>query len=471
MKDYKEIDLRIGLELHKQLETNKLFCKCPSIIDNLPPEFEIRRKLRSTLGESGEKDIAALYEESKDMEFIYQYSNEYACLTCLDEEPPYELNGEALDIALEIALLLKARVTSVVLTMRKVILDGSNVASFQRSALIATDGMVDTSRGAVRIQTILLEEDSARKIRNDKKTVTYQLDRLGCPLVEISTAPDIKDPDHAKETAELLGMILKSTGRTKSGIGTIRQDINISIKNGSKVELKGFQDIKQMPKVIDTEIDRQLDIIKSNKIIGEVRKVNLDGTTSFLRPMPGKARLYPETDVPSTYIDRDKLKKIVLPELISEKILKLEKKFNLRKNVAQEVLESNIDLDKLSKKYKNLEPKVIVDVILEVPKEVKARFNIEPKIKDEFFNEVLENLDNGKISKDGIVDVLAAHSKGEKVDFNSFKKVSDKELEIEIKKIINDNKELNANAIMGILMKKYRGKVDGKKLFEIINKK
>ena len=147
---------------------------------------------------------------------------------------------------------------------------------------------------------------------------------------------------------------------------------------------------------------------------------------------------------------------------------KLEKKFNLRKAVTQEVLENNIDLETLSKKYKNLEPKLIADVLLEIPKEVKARFNLKPK--DEFLEKVLENLNLGKISKDAIIDILVAHCKNEEIDFNSFKKVSDKDIENEIKKIISDNKELNTNAVMGVIMKKYRGKVDGKKIFEIINK-
>ncbi|MBI2106748.1 Glu-tRNA(Gln) amidotransferase subunit GatE [Candidatus Woesearchaeota archaeon] len=469
MLDYKKLNFQCGIEIHKQLESHKLFCKCPTVIDNSTPNLKIRRRLKSVAGEIGEKDIAMLYEESKNKEFVYEFSNDYACLTCLDEEPPQNINQEALDIALEISLLLNAKVVPMIIIMRKVILDGSNVASFQRSALIAEDGEINTSKGKIKIPTILLEEDSARKVGEDKDSVIYRLDRLGFPLVEISTAPDIKDGEHAKEVATLIGMTLRSTGRTKRGIGTIRQDINLSINKGARVELKGFQDLKNMPSVIDNEIKRQLSLInKGEKVKEEVRKVNFDNTTSFLRPMPGASRMYPETDVSPIKIDSSIFKGIVLPELISEKISKLEKKFNLRKTVAQEVLENNIELENLSKRYKNLEPKLIADVLLEIPKEVKARFNLKPKY--EFLEKALENLNNGKISKDAIVDILVAHCKNEEVDFNSFKKVSDKEIEIEIKKIINDNKELNANAVMGIIMKKYRGKVDGKKIFEIIKK-
>ena len=466
--DYKSLGFKCGLEVHQQLETKKLFCDCPSLVNDInKPDLIVKRRLRASMGELGKIDEAAKFEQSKNKEFIYEACSTSSCLVELDEEPIKPINYEALDLALEVASLLNAKIVDEIHVMRKVVSDGSNVSGFQRTMLVAIDGYIETTKGKVGIATICLEEEAAKRIKEDETSVTYRLDRLGVPLLEIATKPEIIDNEHAKEVASIIGMILRSTAKVKRGIGSIRQDINLSIRNHSRIELKGFQDLRNIPVVVEKEIERQL---KDKPLKSEVRKVNVDNSTTFLRPMPGADRMYVETDHPPILISKDKLRRIVLPELISEKISKIEKKFNLRKNVAQEVLENNIDLENLSNKYKNLEPKLIADVILEMPKEIKTRFNIEPKIKTEFLNKVLENLNNDKIPKDAVVDVLAAYCKGETIDFSSFKKVSDKDIEIEIKKVINENKELNANAIMGIIMKKYRGKVEGKKIFGLIKK-
>ena len=466
--DYKSLGFKCGLEVHQQLETKKLFCDCPSLVNDInKPDLIVKRRLRASMGELGKIDEAAKFEQSKNKEFIYESCSTSSCLVELDEEPIKPINYEALDLALEVALLLNAKIVDEIHVMRKVVSDGSNVSGFQRTMLVAIDGYIETTKGKVGIATICLEEEAAKRIKEDETSVTYRLDRLGVPLLEIATKPEIIDNEHAKEVASIIGMILRSTAKVKRGIGSIRQDINLSIRNHSRIELKGSQDLRNIPVVVEKEIERQL---KDKPLKSEVRKVNVDNSTTFLRPMPGADRMYVETDHPPILISKDKLRRIVLPELISEKISKIEKKFNLRKNVAQEVLENNIDLENLSNKYKKLEPKLIADVILEMPKEIKTRFNIEPKIKTEFLNKVLENLNNDKIPKDAVVDVLAAYCKGETIDFSSFKKVSDKDIEIEIKKVINENKELNANAIMGIIMKKYRGKVEGKKIFGLIKK-
>jgi glutamyl-tRNA(Gln) amidotransferase subunit E len=301
MLDYKKLNFKCGLELHVQLESPKLFCRCPTLIDNDKPDLIIKRKLRAVAGLAGEKDIAALFEEQRNRTFHYEYSNRYACLIDLDSEPPISINQKSLNTALEISLLLNAKIEPKIVVQRKIVVDGSNPGGFQRTTLIATDGKVKTSKGIVRIPTILLEEDAARKIEDKGSEVIYRLDRLGFPLIEVGTSPDIKDPDHAKETAETLGMILKSTGKIKKGIGTIRQDVNLSIKGKPRVELKGFQDLKSIPKVIEKEIERQL---KLKRIKPEVRMVKKDFSTTFLRPLPGEARMYIETDVLETKLTK-----------------------------------------------------------------------------------------------------------------------------------------------------------------------
>src|SRR3989344_477864 len=236
--DYDKLGFRCGLEIHQQLDTNKLFCNCPSIVRDENPDILIKRRLRAVAGETGKIDIAAKYELEKNKEFIYEACSTSTCLVELDEEPPHPINQEALDITLQIALLLKAKIVDEVQMMRKTVIDGSNVSGFQRTALVATDGYIETSLGKVRIPIICLEEEAAKKISETKDSVTYRLDRLGIPLVEIGTEADIKNPEHAKETASLLGMILRSTGKVKRGLGTIRQDVNISIREGARTEIK-----------------------------------------------------------------------------------------------------------------------------------------------------------------------------------------------------------------------------------------
>ncbi|HDQ59578.1 MAG TPA: Glu-tRNA(Gln) amidotransferase subunit GatE, partial [Candidatus Woesearchaeota archaeon] len=262
--DYKKIGLKIGLELHEQLDTHKLFCKCPSILRDKIPDFEVRRKLKAVTGETGQKDIAAKSEELKDKLFIYEGYNDTTCLVELDDEPPHFINMEAMYIALQIAGLLHMKPFDEIQVMRKTVVDGSNTSGFQRTALVAENGFINKN-GKIRVSSIALEEDAARRIENSGNEVRYRLDRLGIPLVELTTEADIHDPDQAKEAAEYLGLLMRMTCKVKRGIGTIRQDVNVSIKGGNRVEIKGFQALSEMPSLIRNEIERQQNLIQIGK--------------------------------------------------------------------------------------------------------------------------------------------------------------------------------------------------------------
>lgn len=473
MINYQDLGFKCGIEIHQQLETHKLFCKCPSLVnDNNPEMLVIKRKLRAVAGETGRIDKAAEHEMTKGKNFIYQSKPTSSCLVELDEEPPHEVNKEALMTALEIALILKATIVDEIQFMRKTVIDGSNTSGFQRTALIARDGYIETSKGKVRIPIICLEEEAAKKIEETNDSVTYSLDRLGVALVEIGTAADIKNPEHAKETAEKLGMILRSSGEVKRGLGTIRQDVNISIKDGARTEIKGFQDLKSIPKVIDYEVNRQLKLIKEGKKINEeVRKAEPDLTTTFLRPMPGAARMYPETDIPTIKITKNLLEKIKLPELLDEKALRFEKEFSLNSYLARDVIEQEEFFIDLVSKFRSIQPSFIAQVIIEVPKEIKKRFNLDTtKLKESDFLEVLEKLNKNEISKDAVLEILVQKLEGKKIDYSKYKTISNEEIKHEIKEIIKNNKGASLNALMGIVMTKYRGKVDGKELMEILKK-
>ncbi|MGK0232661.1 MAG: glutamyl-tRNA(Gln) amidotransferase subunit E [Patescibacteria group bacterium] len=258
--EHTKLGLKAGLEIHQQLDTHKLFCSCPSILRNDEFDFEVERVLNPVVGETGVVDVAAAYEAMKAKRFTYRVFDTN-CLVELDEEPPHNLNPEALEIGLEISLLLNAEIFPVSQIMRKTVIDGSNTSGFQRTVLIAHDGYIETSEGKVRIETIAIEEDSGRKVSDSHGKRVYSLDRLGIPLVEITTAPDLGSPEQIKEAALQIGEILRAC-RVRRGIGTIRQDVNISIAGGNRVEIKGFQDAKIMLPTVDNEMIRQKNLLE-----------------------------------------------------------------------------------------------------------------------------------------------------------------------------------------------------------------
>ncbi len=464
--DYKKLGFKCGIELHQQLETHKLFCKCPSIVHDKNPDIFFERKLRAVAGETGKVDKAAAFEMSKGKTIKYEACSTSSCLVELDEEPPREVNEEALRIAFEIALLLNTKPVDSVQFMRKTVVDGSNVSGFQRTALIGTDGYVETSKGKVGIWGVFLEEEAAKKVKTENNITTYRLDRLGVPLVEIATAPDIKDAEHAKETANLIGMILRSTGKVKRGIGTVRQDVNVSIKGKSRVEIKGFQEVRIMPTTIENEVKRQIKLKESKP---EVRGFNIDGTTKFLRPMPGGARMYPETDVPTTPITKSFLKSIKLPELISKRVLKLEKKYNLPTPIAKDIISEGIKLDPFIDEFPKLEPKFLANVLINYPREIKSRFKLKTdKLTYHDFRKVFTFLSERKISKEAVLDLLVGAAQGKPMDPSKFETVCNNDLKKELKKIVDANPGVPIGGLMGDAMKKFRGKVDGKKIMAIL---
>ncbi|ENN96535.1 glutamyl-tRNA(Gln) amidotransferase subunit E [Methanocaldococcus villosus KIN24-T80] len=613
--DYNEIGLKVGLEIHQQLNTErKLFCHCPTELTN-EVKGEVERILRATLSELGEIDRAALLEMRKGKKFIYQYNNS-SCLVELDEEPPHMPSEEALKIALQIAMLLNMKTVDVAYVMRKIVIDGSNPSGFQRTIFLAYDGYVETEDGKVRIESLCLEEDAARKVEERGDKVVYNLDRLGIPLVEISTAPDINSPKMARETAKRIGEILRMC-KVKRGIGTIRQDINISIKDGARVEIKGVSELYLIEKVVEYEVLRQLNLLKirdelkernaevieeiydvtdifkncnskiikralkdgkvkaivlkkfgglvgkeiqpgrrlgtefadrakviagvsgiihtdelpkygiteedvkrlreflkvdeddaivlvadkeekANKalqavierakeaLIGvpeETRKANEDGTTSYLRPLPGKARMYPETDIPPIFIKDIEVER---PELPEEKIERFKREYMLSDELAKKMVFSYyVDLfEELCKRFKNIKPTLIAKTLEESLKEIKREgYNIE-NIKKQHLYSLFDALSSGKLAKEGIIEVLKGFCEmpdkdiDEILEIKGLKGLSREEVEKIVEEIINENiniikekKDKALGYLMGRCMAKLRGKADGKMVNEILKEK
>ena len=267
--NYKELGLMMGLEIHQQLDSKtKLFCRCPNSLTDKKPERKIFRRLRPTQSELGEIDRAAYEESQRNLQFVYEAYDHHTCLVEADEEPPSPLNQEAVDISIILASLMNMKVVDEFHTMRKQVIDGSNTSGFQRTGILATDGYVETEYGDVTIETLGREEDAARRIGEQDGNIVFRLDSLGIPLAEITTSPDMHHPLQVKAVAYQLGQILRSTS-VKRGLGTIRQDLNISIKEGSRIEVKGVQDLDLMPTIVENEVQRQLNLIDISKQLQE----------------------------------------------------------------------------------------------------------------------------------------------------------------------------------------------------------
>jgi len=599
LMSFKDLGLKCGIEIHQQLEGKKLFCNCPTLIRDDKPDFTISRKLRATAGESGRVDVAALQEQLRGKNFVYQGYHDTTCLVETDSEPPHEVNPDALYTSLQFSQLVKAAVSPVVQFMRKTVVDGSNTSGFQRTGLIARKGEVETSEGKVRISNITLEEDSCKIVGETAEEKTYSLDRLGIPLIEIGTEPDIKSPQQCQETAKKIGMLLRSLPGVKRGLGTIRQDVNVSIKGGTRVEIKGAQDLRMLPLLVELEMKRQEELLKlktelknnklnklmiddltkllekseskivktilqkKGKILGmklsgfsgligrelqpnyrlgtefsgrakikagvggifhsdelpnygiteqevvmiktelkcarkdafilvcaeewrgkaaleavyeraeelyngvpsEVRKANANGTTSYLRPMPGAARMYPETDVPLII---PSVEKIELPELLEEKVKRFQKNFGLSKDLASFIIRSDkLSLfEELTEKYPKLKAAFIAETLTSTMLELKRKYEVNSeKLTADDLRNVFQYLEEDKIHKDIIIDVLIDMVKG-KFDLRKYATLGTEEIHKVIKEIIKKNPNAPFPALMGTCMKELAGKASGKFIAE-----
>ena len=473
------VEMKCGIEIHQQLNTGKLFCRCPSILRSNPPHFTIKRKLHVVAGESGAVDIAAKHEAGKEMTFVYECYKDNTCLVEMDEEPPHEMDKEALKIVIQIALLLNCEILPLTQIMRKTVIDGSNTSGFQRTALIARKGYIETASGRVGIDSICLEEDAARIIRSDEKENirVFRLDRLGIPLVEIATAPDIKTPEQAKEVALHIGEVLRASN-VKRGIGTIRQDVNVSAgvngKWGARIEIKGVQEPALIEQAIIKEIERQKEMIAEGKSTGEVRKANEDGSTNFLRPLPGAARMYPETDLPILRISREEINeaKKSLPKLKSEMRGELSRA-GLSPEFIKLIIENNklAELQELLRVYQN--PNLIAKLLVLWPSEVSSKTgkdisNIEKMLTLDVLETILFAVKMGKISESNARESLVKIISGEDVKKALvFEKAED--LEEKIMKIVKEKPGLTKQAYMGLIMKELRGRVSGKEVMDVLN--
>jgi len=476
MIGYEKIGFKCGIEIHNRLNTKtKLFCNCKPRFSTHKPIAIIKRKLRAVAGELGQIDVAAMYEFLRDRTFFYQCYPEETCTICIDEEPPRSINQEALEVALQIAKLLKAEIPDEIHIMRKTVIDGSNTCAFQRTAVVGLNGILETSLGKVRINNICLEEESAGIVEQKGNEIIYRLDRLGIPLIEIGTAADIKNPEHAKEVAEKLGMIIRSTGKSQRGIGVTREDINVSITGGARVEIKGVQELELIPQIIENEVKRQQDFIaKGKKPKKETRVAKQNGTTEFTRPLPGGERLYPETDTIPIIITKNILSKIKVPETWEQKAKRFSK--ILPKEMIEQVLRSEyLDLfEKFTKEYDSV---LIANTFISTIKDLRRRGLETETLTEEQFEDIFSSIKKKLISKEAIPNVLEIVCKEkipieQAIEKSGLKALTKEDLEKIVREIFerypNLVKEKKVSALIGEVMKIARGRIDGKIISKVV---
>jgi glutamyl-tRNA(Gln) amidotransferase subunit E len=624
--NYQKIGLKVGLEIHQQLDTaTKLFCQCKPELFKEQPEITFIRRLRPTQSELGQVDPAAYFEFQKGIKIQYEANRETSCLVEMDEEPPHPLNMEAVEIALTVALMLNAKPVDEIHVMRKTVIDGSNTTGFQRTCVTALNGQIKVGEKTIPIQHISLEEDAARIMGRENNTIRYRIDRLGIPLIEIATAPVINTPKEAGEVALAIGKILRATGKAKRGLGTIRQDLNISITNGALVEIKGVQELELLPLVIEYEVQRQLNLIKINqelhkkgiketeiteefynvtsvfkqtqcKVIRkaldkkqqvlavklpkfkdllkqelapnlrlgtemadrarfwgrvggifhtdelpaygitteevealkktvkaenddavvfvadtpenakdalkavverakeatkgvpeETRGANPDGTSRYMRPRPGAARMYPETDIPPTQITEDYIRKISaqLPELPEQKLERLMKEYRLNQKLAKQIMDSEYSqLFETIVTESKVSPTTVAAFLTETLKALKREGVEVDKVSDAQIREIFKNVSTGTLTKEAVQDVFVWLSKHEgessqkAISALGLETISEKELKALIDKIVEENEKLikergegSFGILMGVIMKNLRGKTDAAQVSKLLKEK
>ena len=636
------LNLKVGFEIHQQLATNsKLFCNC-RCEEAKEYDSSFVRKLRPTQSELGAYDPAAMFEFSKMHIVRYHSALGSSCLVEADEEPPHDVSREALEIALIFSLALRSKVMDEIHVMRKIVIDGSNTSGFQRTMLVASGGYLDVAGKRVGVQSICLEEDAAKLIGDEKGVRKFGLDRLGVPLVEIALEPVTGKPSEIMQVALTLGRLLRASKRVARGLGSIRQDINISVQNGAVVEVKGVQQLDQLVKIIEYEMYRQYGLIiisqklkeknidtkkigdiidvsdildnkSSSRIVkkileagehivaikvpgfagmlgyepyndirlgrelgklvkfydidgifhsdelpnygiteeevtavkqklqmndrdafvilggpndkvkfasdavirrlksaiegvpAETRAATPDGKTVFLRPRPGGARMYPETDILPIAISEPALASLAdkVPKHWDEILNSLAKKYNLNMKLASQIFDSDYltVFEDIASETK-IEPTFIAAKLTEDLTSLQRQGLDASLLTDQMIKDIFARLDRGSITKESVILIFEKLMKNEPtivkivneemnvaedtktkiinaaIDAIGASSISDEELSKGLDKIIDNNmaiiKEKGVNALstlMGRAMAEYRGKANGQKVNSMLKDK
>ncbi len=473
-----DVELKVGLEIHFQLETEKkLFCNCSACLKEKNPIKIVVRKLHPVQSELGEIDKAAQFEYLRNRVFYYEIFENECCLVELDEEPPHQPNEEAIKIALQISKLFNCKIPDEIHVMRKIVIDGSNTSGFQRTMIVGFDGYFEFKGRKIPITQVCLEEDAAAIDKEEDGKVYYKLNRLGIPLVEIDTGIlERFTPKEIEEIAYHIFLIASSTRKIRKTLGAIRQDVNVSIKGGNRVEIKGIQRLSMISKVIEKEVERQLSLIKEGKKVEkETRAAKEDGSTEFMRPLPGAERMYPETDIKPIKTEIY-LEKLEIPEPLTKIIERYKNEYKLTESLIESLLKSDYFFlfDEIMKNFK-IEGSIVANILTSVIKDLERKEKIEFKLEKEKFFEFFEALEKKKIFKEAAYDILKEMyfnkelSVDEIVEKLNLKPLSKEEiLKIieETRKEVKDEKKL-----INVIISKVRGRANIQEVIEILKAK
>ena len=266
--DWRGLGLRTGLEIHQQLLTErKLFCRCKAGLYSKAHDAEVLRHMRPTLSELGEYDGTALMEFKTKKEIVYLLNRETVCTYEMDDAPPFEIDDRAVDIAIEVALLLNLNLIGELHIARKQYLDGSIPTGFQRTTILGINGSIPYKDRRIGIRQLGLEEDACREVENIGHRITFRTDRLGMPLIETVTEPEMLTPVECMEVGEILRALVRATGKVRTGIGAGREDVNVSIAGGTRIEIKGVDSLRRIPLLVYNEAMRQWNLLRIQDIL------------------------------------------------------------------------------------------------------------------------------------------------------------------------------------------------------------
>ena len=269
--DFKALGFKCGLEIHQQLVSDrKLFCRCPPVYRNDPAHYKILRHMRPTLSEMGTYDGTALMEFKTKKDITYEFFRDTTCSYEIDDTPPFEMDEKALEVSMGSARAMNCQLVDEVHVSRKQYLDGSIPTGFQRTAIISLGGWVPWGEERkIEIRQISLEEDACREMKDEGHEVVFRTDRLSIPLVEVVTEPNAKTPAEAGEMAEILGWVMRSTDLVRRGPGATRQDVNVSVEGGRRIEIKGVPFLDLIPPITAGEAVRQHNLLKIKEELGK----------------------------------------------------------------------------------------------------------------------------------------------------------------------------------------------------------
>ena len=200
-------------------------------------------------------------EKKTRKEIVYEMFNDRVCTYEMDDTPPFLVNQEVLEIGIKLSLLFRCKVVDEAHVARKQYLDGSIPTGFQRTILLGTNGWIPYRGRRIDIAQINVEEDACREVTDRGHRICFRTDRLSTPLVEVITEAQMLDPTEAGEIARILAETNRISGLVRRGIGAARQDVNVSITGGSRVEIKGVEKIGMIPALTHYEAVRQKSLL------------------------------------------------------------------------------------------------------------------------------------------------------------------------------------------------------------------